>query len=50
VQHLSLKIGRDAAEIGGEMPHLNKSKSVKKIMHIHFRVLKIVCFIVLSSN
>jgi len=28
VRHLSLKIGRDAAETGGELPQLNNSKSV----------------------
>jgi hypothetical protein len=27
-RHLSLNVGRDAAEIRGEMPHLNNYKSV----------------------
>ena len=49
VRHLSLKIGRDAIKIRGEIPHLipNQNENIK---HIHYTLLKIVYSIVLSSN
>jgi hypothetical protein len=49
-RNLSPKIGRDAAKIRGEMPQLNKPNQFEKFVHVHFRVLKIICSIVLSSK
>jgi hypothetical protein len=46
VEHPSLKIGRDAIKIRGEIPHLIPNQ-IGNIMHIHYTVLKIVCSIVL---
>jgi len=45
VRHLSLKIGRDAIKIMGEIPHLIPNQT-ENIMHIHYTVLKSVCSIV----
>lgn len=49
MQHLSMKLERDAAKIMGEMTHLI-SNHLENNMHVPYRVPKIICSMVLSFN
>jgi hypothetical protein len=50
VWHLSLKIGRGAKKYGRDAALKQFQIFLENIMHIHYRVLKIVCSIGLFSN
>jgi len=50
LQHLSLNFERDTAKNLWSAAALELANHFEKIIHIHFRVLKIICSIALSYN